>query len=205
MARSVICISRTLAAGGEEIGRAVANRLGFLYVDEEVIAGAAARAGLDVAHIADEEKRRPMFSGLLDHLYDTSGVLIAPVPSWTDGVSAEDVRGLIREAINEIAGRGSVVIVAHAASFAVGPRSQALRVLVTAPQDTRATRLAAADGIGGQEAAKAIRRSDGDRVDYLKRFYGVAEERPTHYDLVVNTDTISVEKATMLITQAAAE
>jgi hypothetical protein len=37
MARNVVCISHVLGAGGDEIGRLIAGRLGFLYVDEELI------------------------------------------------------------------------------------------------------------------------------------------------------------------------
>jgi hypothetical protein len=38
----------------------------------------------------------------------------------------------------------------------------------------------------------------------LKRFYDVATELPTHYDLVVNTDGFSVEEAAALVAQVAA-
>ncbi len=47
MACRVICISRFLGAGGEEIGRSVAGKLGFRYVDDEIIARAAEKAGVD--------------------------------------------------------------------------------------------------------------------------------------------------------------
>ena len=198
-----MCISRSLGAGGEEIGRLVAERLGFLFVDEEVIARAAARAGVDIERIADEEKRKSLYSGLLDHLYD-AGTALTPAPAWTDDLSSEAVRGFIQDALHEIAQQGRAVIVAHAASFAVGSGPGTLRLLITAPQKTRAQRLSAAGGITEDEAAKAIRRSDGDRSDYLKRFYGIAEEGPTHYDLVVNTDTIAYEQAAELIAHAAA-
>ena len=44
MNRSVICISRTAVAGGETVGRVVAERLGFRYLDDEVIQLAAEKA-----------------------------------------------------------------------------------------------------------------------------------------------------------------
>lgn len=204
MARTAVCISRALGAGGEEIGRLVAERLGFLYVDEEVIALAAAKAGADHDLIADAEKRRPLFSGLLDNLYDASAMGLMPAAAWPDDVSAEEVRRFIQDAIHEIAARGDVVIVAHAASFAVGPGERTLRLLVTAPAETRARRLSETGDVAADAAAKEIRRSDGDRRDYLKRFYGVGEELPIHYDLVINTDTISYEWAAELVAHAVA-
>jgi cytidylate kinase len=37
----------------------------------------------------------------------------------------------------------------------------------------------------------------------LKRFYEIDEELPTHYDLVVNTDVLTVEQAAELVSRAA--
>jgi cytidylate kinase len=99
---------------------------------------------------------------------------------------------LIREAIEQTAARGNVVIVAHAASHAVTPGPEALRVLVTGSPETRAERA----------GVRTVKDADAARRDYLKRFYDVDEELPTHYDLVVNTDVLSVEQAAELIAQA---
>lgn len=205
MPRSVVCISRAFGAGGEDVGWAVAKRLGFLYVDEDVITRAAALGGVDVERVADEERRKSLIVSLLERLADGggAGVVAAPVPAAFDEPGSERVREFIREAISEVAGRGDAVIVAHAASFAVGPGRGALRVLITAPPETRAKRLATTDGVSEQDAVKTIRRSDADRADYLKRFYGVSEELAVHYDVVVNTDTISVDDAAEVIVRAA--
>jgi hypothetical protein len=37
----------------------------------------------------------------------------------------------------------------------------------------------------------------------LKRFYGIAEELPTHYDVVVNTEPSSVTQGAELVVDAA--
>ena len=204
MARSVVCVSRSAGAGGEEVGKLVAERLGFLYVDEEVVARAAARSGIDIERVADEERRKSMFAGLLEYLAEGGGaVVLAAAPVQADGPSGEAVRAFIREAVQDFVERGRTVIVAHAASFAVGAGEETLRVLVTAPQETRARRLAEAGGLDAEEAGRLVRRSDGDRSDYLKRFYGVPQELPTHYDLVINTDTISFAHAADVIAKAA--
>jgi cytidylate kinase len=87
--------------------------------------------------------------------------------------------------------------VAHAASIALAGREGILRVLVTASADTRELRLA--DGLVDEETEGAVRESDAARADYLERFYGVEPELPTHYDLVVNTDVLTVERAAAAI------
>jgi cytidylate kinase len=78
-----------------------------------------------------------------------------------------------------------------------------LRVLITAPQATRARRIADAEGIGEAEAEKLVARGDANRADYLKRFYDVSAELPTHYDIVINTDQIAVDDAAALVLSAA--
>ncbi len=200
---SVICISRALWAGGEDVGRLVSERLGFVYVDDEIISRAAERGGIHPETVADEERRKSLVAGLLSAMAEGGATFGTPpvAPVWNEPTS-ETVRAFIREAIQEVAAKGKAVIVAHAASHAVGTGTTALRILITGSPERRASRLAEADGLDRSEAAKAIRSSDAARADYLKRFYGV-KELPTSYDLVINTDALSVERAVDLIVQAA--
>lgn len=70
----------------------------------------------------------------------------------------------IRETLYETAAKGDVVIVAHAAAFALAGRDDLLRVLVTAPAETRARRVAEARGTDTAAAAKELKRSDEARA-----------------------------------------
>jgi len=76
-------------------------------------------------------------------------------------------------------------------------------VLITACREERARRLATTLAIEQKQAARAIKQSDAGRADYLKRFYGVGAELPTHYDLVINTDRLTAEQAARLIVAVA--
>lgn len=198
MACRVVCISHATGAGGEEVGRLVAERLGFLYVDDEIVARAAAQGGIGPDEIADVERRKSLVARVLDAWAQGAGegwVVGAGMPDPGQELGSEDLRTLIREAIEQTAARGNVVIVAHAASHAVPRGPEALRVLVTASPGTRAKRL-------GDEGARTVKEEDAARRDYLKRFYGVDEESPTHYDLVINTDVLSIEQAAGVVSQA---
>jgi Cytidylate kinase-like family len=207
MACTVVSISHASGAGGEEVGRLVAEQLGFSRADEEIVAEAAASGGLDAGDVAGEERRRSLVARLLEAMGQSGAEAWAlgatPAYNPNEIMGSADLRGLIRRAIEETAERGNVVIVAHAASHALGARPGHLRVLVTASPDTRAGRIGESLGLDGKQAARAVKDSDAARRDYLKRFYGVDEESPTQYDLVVNTDVLSVEQAAELVAQAA--
>jgi cytidylate kinase len=193
MPASVICVSRSLGARGEEIARLVADRVGFDYVDDGIVVSAAEAGGFYPEALSEAEMR---------------GVGRLVEVDFHRFEQTEKLRELIREAIGRSAGDGRVVIVAHAASFALGGnggREGLLRVFVTASTDTRVARVAGDERLDPKSAAKVLADSDHGRREYLRRFYGVKEELPTHYDLVVNTDRVSVEQAAEVIVRAASQ
>ena len=205
----VVAISRAIGAEGERIGSLVAERLGFRYVDEEIITAAAEKQGVDPAMIADAERRRSVIQRVLEGLGQGGAAGAAPgAPMWVPDDASEltrghDLRTLIRETVEETAARGDVVIVAHAAAFALAGRDDLLRVLITAPVEVRTRRVAEARGAPEADAAKERKRSDDARAAYLRSFYGIERELPTHYDLVLNTEAIEPDAAADIVTRAA--
>jgi cytidylate kinase len=204
---SVICISHATGSGGEEVGRLVAERLGFLHVDGEIVADAAARGGVSPGDVADEERRKSLVNRLIGSIAEggSSATALAggALPIIVGGLGSDEIQSLIREAIEQTAARGNVVITAHAASHVLDPGERTLRVFVTASPRTRARRVSESADVDVASAERTVRASDTGRRDYLKRFYDVAEELPTHYDLVVNTDGISLDEAAALVARTA--
>jgi hypothetical protein len=200
--RRVICISRARGALGEQVGQAVAQKLGLRIVDEEIVAEAAAKEDVDPELVADAEQRKSLVHRLLMGLA-ASGAEAYVAPVQSEILERERYRELIREAIVQTAAEGDVVIVAHAASYPLAGQDGVLRVLVTGTEEIRARRLAEEEGVDAEEGEKIRRRSDGNRADYLKRFYDVDEELPTHYDVVVNTDVLSPDQTADLVSRAA--
>jgi len=198
---NVICISRTLAAGAEEIGSLVATNLGFRYLDREIIIGAADQAGVPPEAIEQTEHSPGFVGRILEALTlvpaseaGYAGLPAGPLPRYEK---------LIRQVVREAASQRRAVIVAHGASMELAGSTDLLRVLITASPDVRAERLVRSAGVSLDEADKAIGESDRQRRDYLRRFFNIAEELPTHYDIVLNTDTMSAPTAAQLIVAAA--
>lgn len=146
VACTVVCVSHATGAGGGAVGKQVARQLGYLYVDEDIVARAASRAGLEPRDIADEEHRKSFATRVLEVFAEGGGdawLLGAGVSAAMEGLRPADIRALIRETVVQTAARGSVVIVAHAASYAIEPSPARLRVLITASPTTRARRVRA--------------------------------------------------------------
>ena len=200
----VVCISRETGAEGEAVGRLVSEKLGLQYVDEEVIARAAERGGIEADAVSDVEQPKSRIRRVIDLLTDAGTVAGVPgvEPVSVRAEREDSYRGLIRGVIEEIAAAGNAVIVAHAASMALAGTKGILRVLVTASVEERVKRLV--DGEGGNvDAARLVRESDAARAEYFRRFYEIEQELPAHYDLVLNTDVLSPEQAAEIVVFAA--
>jgi cytidylate kinase len=206
VAFGVVCISGEDGAAAPEAAQLVAESLGFRLINEDIVAQAAAQAGVAPDAVADVERRKSALIKFLEGMGPAGmtavGVTVLP-DDVNQGPGSNELRALIRSVIEETASRGSVVIVAHAASLALASRDDVLRVLITASPETRRRRLTESLEIDDKEAGRMLKRSDAGRADYMKRFYGIGGERPTHYDVVINTDRISSDEAARLIVTAA--
>jgi cytidylate kinase len=210
-ARRIICVSHLTGAEGEAVARAVAERLGYRYLDEEIIETAAEWVDLEPSVVGAVERRKSLLSRIGE------AMRADPMPSRPDaseqrhsgatGVREkprdEDLRELIRDAIKDVADEKDVVIASHGAAMVLSGRDDTLRVLVTAPQKTRARRIADARKLDERGAQKVLADEDASRADYLKRFHNIERELPIHYDLVVNTDVLPPGRAAELIALAA--
>ena len=56
---AIIVISHEMGAGGTEIGQLLAQRLGYRYVDQELISGAAQRYGLLEEKLSHLDESKP--------------------------------------------------------------------------------------------------------------------------------------------------
>lgn len=208
MASRVVCISRARGAGGEAVGRIVSGSVGFRYVDDEILVRASEKANVDQGLVADAEHRQGLMARILEVMAQTGTAAVEPAAAFAPDQmlaagSSANYQDLIREVIWECGLEGNAVIVAHAASMTLAEMDGVLRVLVTASPETRAQRLVEAAGLSESAARKEIDGSDSERADYFRRFYNIQDELPTHYDMVINTDHLSLDHAAQAVIGAA--
>ncbi len=197
MPYSVITIARTLGAGGEELGKTLAEEFGKRYVDSEILDRAAQLAGVTTNEVARVEGRKGIMQRILENLAKSGGGF-GEFPAATTLYETPGYEELIVDVIRETAAEGNAVIVAHGAAIPLARMEGVLRVLVTASPETRASRLVT-EAHGELRAKKLVEDSDAARADFFRRFYNLDAEQPTHYDIVVNTDHIDIPHATALI------
>ena len=180
---SVIAVSENLGSLGIEIGRAVAAARGYEFAERDIIGKAADRFGEDVARLSHAVEERPSFVDRLNS-------------------AQRRFAHYVEATILEMAARDDIVLVGLASTIILAGLPHTLRVRVTAPEEPRARRVAQAHGLDAAAALERVRQSDRERDSRVAFLYHVALENPLVYDLVVNTDRLSVEEGAGLVQQA---
>ena len=203
----VVTLARQHGTGGEAIARLVANQLGLRLVDYGVFRRAAEEAGVSPETIEDAARHRGLFSRILDVLSQTgTGSMdgwLAPIPlRSTPLFTSQQYRAFIEDAIRDLAEQGDVLILGHGAQLVLANRADTFRVLITGGEESRIAR-AVAQGVAEDEARDVIRTADHERIDYFRQFYASGWLDGAAYDLVINTDRVTLEEAVDIIADAA--
>ena len=186
----MICLSRQYGARGAEMGRMVAEALGFRFYSQELIHDVAQEA-----HV-----REQLVESLDERVQDS-------ISAWVSGLIKRGVfapsdylRNLSRVVLT-LGRHGKGVIVGRGAHFLLDPHAT-LRVRVISPLETRVARIAARDEVNEADARAKILRIDGERVAFNKQHYGADLADPANYDLLVNAGTLGIEGAADLTVRA---
>jgi cytidylate kinase len=183
---AIVTISHEMGSGGAEIGMTAATRLGYTYVDHELLLKRAQRYGL-----ADDR---------LSHLADSQ-------PSWAERFDGETRRYIValQAVLWEFAQDDEVVLMGRGGQWLLRDVPHVLRVRIMAPFPLRVTRLTETLAAQGQErvtpklVAQFIRRDDIQKAARMRYLFAVELRDPSLYDVLINTATLSCEAAVQLL------
>ncbi len=179
--RPVIVIGRQYGSGGHDIGKALADRLGFSFYDNEIIQMTAGSTGYEPQFIKDREENMSN-----SFLYDLMNQMY--VYSDTHATPRDEIFESEAAVIRRLADEGNCVIVGRCADYILRNRVNTLKVYLHASEDFRTKRVMEIDNLTREDAVQKIRRMDRRRSDnyryYTRRIWGQAQ----NYDLTINTE-----------------
>lgn len=209
METRVITIARQVGTGGEDVARIVAGATGYRLLDYHLIQEAAREAGVSPETVSDAEHKPSFFTRIIEGLArnpatPASGQWGEPVNiAATPLLTSVDYRQLIQQVVEDFANHGEVVFLGHGAQFMLKSRPDVLRVFVAGTPEVRTRRVVTAMATDENKARELVQRTDKDRVDYFRTYFGEEWMSPASYDLVVNTDRLSPQQAADIVLAAA--
>jgi cytidylate kinase len=203
-----ITISRQLGSGGDEIAARLAERLDIPVLDREIIARAAAQAGVSEETILEAERVPTIMDRMLQVLgrpafnWDLS----LPGPSellLTSTATREQYHNLVEEIIRNMAGSGSVIIADRAGQMVLSDFHPALHVLIIAPIKVRVDRLMGTENLDKLAAENRLLEADQERANYFRGYYRINGDDPSLYHMSLNTGLMDLATCVDLIEAAA--
>ena len=178
---AVVTISREHGSEGINVGRKVAEMLGYRFAEKRIIERVLQQYGF--VQYDDLLQSTPGFWARFDQ---TNQLLIQTLNNC--------LAALARQGNIVIAGRGGFAV--------LGAYADVLNVRIQAPFDVRVQRIMVRDAVTEQVADERVRSSDRARAAFFQTFYGVQPDAAGAFDLVVDTGAIPPEMAAEWIVAA---
>jgi len=174
---AIIVISHQMGAGGPEVGMALAQRLGYRYVNQELLLDAARRYGLAEERLSHLDESKPT----LFERFDTE--------------TRQHIT-VLQTTLLEFAELDNAVLMRGGGQWLLRGVPHALRVRIIAPFEHRVkqwikrTAQMTGETPNQRAAADFVRRDDAEKSGRMKYLYEVDVADPTLYELIVNTEKL---------------
>lgn len=189
----IITIAREYGSGGHLIGEMLSKELGIKLYDKEFITMAAQRSGMDEKFIAKNEQSIPSF--WLKCIMSKNSE--QPIEG---SLSSDDVLFVAEsKIIQELAEKEPCIIIGRCADFILKDYPKVLKVFCYSDIESAVSRCVSEYGIKKENAESEIRRINRNRIHHYEYYTGGKWGEPHHYNLMLNTGSISLETACQLI------
>lgn len=187
----VITISRQYGSGGREIGKKLSQQLGIPFYDHELIEMAVNSSSIDQNFFENIDN-----TDMRSILHDLSS-------GAQQGLSMEDQAFLHQsKIIQDIAGKGSCVIVGRCADYVLQNRPNVLKVFISADPESRKHRIERIYKETPEIALEEIERKDKKRASYYHFYSGKTFGDVKNYDICLSSSALGIDECVKMIQSA---
>jgi cytidylate kinase len=196
-----LAISRQVAGGGEPLGRLLAQRLGFTFLNRSLLRDTARHLQQNPQALRGREERPAGFWGNLLAMFAVSGPPTAggmlPVAPYVSDRDLFDTEAAI---IKEVAGRRDIVLVGRGGYAVLADHPGLVSVFIMAPRPQRARAIMAGLGLASlDEALAVVDALDAERGEFLQSVTGRRWSEATNYHLCLDTGRLDRQTAADMI------
>ncbi len=192
----IITVSRQFGSGGRELGKRLAEKLGWDYYDKQIIGQLAAEQGLEPDYVKKALTNHGWHNMQLSYHNSFSNLLYDP---------GMNIRLLIREReiLREIAALGNDCVIIGRDADVILEEYRPFRLFICADTEARLRRCMqheqrrpAAEQLKEREVLRIIRRIDRRRRQTREILTGKTHTDGSGFDLTINTTGRDLEKLT---------
>jgi cytidylate kinase len=198
MGKKIITVSREFGSGGRSIAKAIAERLGYAYCDNSVIAGVAREHGLSEVFVKEYGEYAVSKTPWAFNLAADS------VNKYNTVLSVYDQLFIFQHTyITDLAEKGPCVIVGRCADFILQERTDCLHTFFYADMDFRVNRIANSTGGKFANPEKHLKEMDKRRKTYYRHYTGREWGESRNYHISLHTGVIGMERCVDIVVELA--
>ena len=202
---SVITMSRQSGSEGNQVTRVLCERLGYRHLDKDMMLQLAEELGMDPPLVGGTEDLQHVKSfgervmSFIRSPFDTGREVASDiVDEERKAMTVGQIKNLILAAYEQ----GNVVIVGRGSQVVLSEKPDVLHVQVVAPLEKRIKAWQERDGSSYDDARRKTLERDKAHLDFVKNFFNTDLRDPSLYDVVVNTNKLSIEACVDVIIEA---
>lgn len=187
----IITVSREFASGGREIGKRLADELGFDYYDREILTAVAEKSELDVDYVEELLER-----GLPKIFPLTFGRTF----SYPDSASQNFTRILLaqQQIINDIAKKGRDFVIVGRSADVILSEYKTFNIFVYADMESKLRRCRERElddrKLSDHDLIRMIKKIDAGRVTNREFVGNGGWGEKENYDLCLNTTNVDIKR-----------
>ena len=195
-----ITLSRQMGSGGTYLGYLLAKKLGFKYVDREIVRQAAESLNTDVEWLANLDGRS---SGLLANILRAFALGAPEVPNlYPPGrpVYDRDLYTLECKIMKDMAEHHDVVLIGRGGFHALKDRPGVTHIFAHAPLEFRIKRFMEVQNIKDMKQARIdVEESDARRTKFIKDMTGMSWTDALNYHLCIDMSKVSFDASLKMV------
>ncbi|GAB1353992.1 MAG TPA: cytidylate kinase-like family protein [Candidatus Rifleibacterium sp.] len=215
-----VTISREIGASGTFIALKVAEALGYVCYDQQIINEIAHKMGKNKEQLEDFDQqsynRIGVFfqealasiaqGGMVFHPFGIgpldwdSAEIFSTYPR--NAFQEKDYYEVLSQVIKEISEKSNVVILGRGGSQILKDRSDTLHVRIVADRNERIQHVMKEQNLDQAKAEEVVSRKDEAAANFIYDFFDADWNDPHHYHMILNTSRIAPEKCIEMILNA---
>ena len=185
----IITIGREFGSGGRELGRRLAEELGWEYYDKEIITEIAKKTSLSETYVKSVIENNP---------HDLYPITVAHTFSYVDVYSIYQKQEIYKQqdaVLKEMASKSNCVIVGRCSEFILKDFNP-YKVFVYADMDSKIKRClernSENESLKPKKVKKLIKAIDKRRARYHAFYTGQTWGDKLNYDILINTSNTDI-------------
>jgi cytidylate kinase len=196
---NVLTIAREYGSGGSDIGRKVAELLGWECLDKQIIERVAAMGKVDHAWAAQADEHAIAWWQRVMKSFRQGGPEAYVGQGSELAVDRDTVQIFTAKIIQEAANVGNCVIIGRSAQCVLRRHPHVLRMLVYAPLCEKVERMKLRHP-HEQDVQALLRRIDSERLHYARYYYDCDSTDLRLYHITMNS-TLGIDTCARMVAQ----